>query len=194
MPRTCCCKYHAQHASHIARPWQESFLQNCHTQGLPTSCSPPWAKLVGEPILVQHAFHRHARFIDAADTRGQLRQAKQPRPTAFWLSCATTGCDFKHNCARRQLHVRHTWRPVHCKTCARHYSAARWLCTCGVPWHTCPIHRAEGFACGSPRKPPKPKHALPPPKRRTTPLGGILEALDGLYHPRSYCCAPSAKP
>ena len=70
-----------------------------------------------------------------------------------------------HNCVRRQLHARHTWRPVHCV-----------ICSCRVPWHTCSLHRAEGFACGTLRKPPKPKDALPPPKRRTTPLGGVQGA------------------
>ena len=96
----------------LRAPGRRASCKTATLKGFRLPAVPPWAKLVGEPILVQHAFHRHARFIDAADTRGQLRQAKQPRPTAFWLSCATTGCDFKHNCARTQLHVRHTWRPV----------------------------------------------------------------------------------
>ena len=46
------------------------------------------------------------------------------------------------------------------------------------------MHRAEGFACGTHREPPKPKDFLPPPKRRTTPLGGILGAqwTDSVTH------------
>ena len=48
----------------------------------------------------------------------------------------------------------------------------------------CPTHRADGFACGTHRRPPKPKASLPPPKRRTTPLGGTLGAqwTDSVTH------------
>ena len=31
----------------------------------------------------------------------------------------------------------------------RSSSAAKWLCPCGVPWHSCNDHRGPGFTCGS---------------------------------------------
>ena len=171
-------------------------LLTLHTPGRKSSCKtatlkgfrlpavPPWAKHIGEPILVQLSYHRHALLVEAVGVRGQLRHEKRARPNVFWLFCASIDCNYAHDCARRQLHAKHTWKPIHCKGCARHFSAARWLCVCKVPWHTCPSHRAEGFACGTFRKPPKPKESLPPPKRRTTPLGGILGAqwTDSVTH------------
>ena len=42
----------------------------------------------------------------------------------------------------------------------------------------------RAFACGTLRKPPQPKDTLPPPKRRTTPLGGAQGAqwTDSIKH------------
>ena len=81
-------------------PGKLSSCKSATLKGYRLPSVPPWAKFVGEPILVQHAYHRHARSLDEATFKGQTRILKNPRPESFWLRCSTVGCEFRHNCAR----------------------------------------------------------------------------------------------
>ena len=103
---------------------------------------------------------------------GGARLEEHTKPDVFWLFCGTTDCNYARNCARKQLHTKHTWKPIHCAQCKRHLSAARWHCSCGVTWHSCPAHRQDGFACGTSRRPPAPKEGRHNKRRRVAPLGG----------------------
>ena len=40
---------------------------------------------------------------------------------------------------------------VNCSTCKRSTTSTRWLCTHGIPWTNCHVHRELGFRCGSMR-------------------------------------------
>ena len=32
--------------------------------------------------------------------------------------------------------------------CGKYKTARQWLCSCAIPWHSCPIHASTGHACG----------------------------------------------
>ena len=42
----------------------------------------------------------------------------------------------------------HCARGVTCHTCRRSTTSTRWLCSHGVPWTSCHVHREAGFRCG----------------------------------------------
>ena len=34
-------------------------------------------------------------------------------------------------------------------SCNKHKTARQWLCSCSIPWPCCPLHAAQGHACGT---------------------------------------------
>ena len=80
-----------------------------------------------------------------ADGVGHFR----PAPLSFPLCCPRNHCE-QAKCAAKNTLVKGTsWCQLKCSHCKRTSSAAKWLCSCHIPWHQCTEHRPQGFACGS---------------------------------------------
>ncbi len=63
----------------------------------------------------------------------------------FFLACHI--CKNARNVAQRNLVHKGRWANIACSFCCLSRKASKWLCECGIPWHTCIQHRREGFAC-----------------------------------------------
>ena len=65
------------------------------------------------------------------------------------LQCPRPTCRKLREAARSTLVKGVAWTQLKCPCCMRSSSAAKWLCPCGVAWHSCTDHRSPGFACGA---------------------------------------------
>ena len=52
-------------------------------------------------------------------------------------------CDNQLEAAKMQLFTPLGFRYVNCRRCATQSWSRGWLCACGVPWHTCEVHRVD---------------------------------------------------
>jgi hypothetical protein len=114
------------------------------------------------------------RVFDATDVCNGVTAA----PIYFPLCCAR--CKDSFDCAGISLVKKSKWIAIKCRGCRVTSKANLWLCSCELPWPTCPSHREAGFQCKRPlAKKCQPKPCLqpspgqlgdpPPPPNRCPP-------------------------
>ena len=103
--------------------------------------------LVVEPGEGGYLEHSHAQWHQRRSEKRTEKEETQPKavsPTSLELLCPR--CGFaqvaKHGMLRGTV-----WKQPMCRQprCRKPKKASRWLCGCGVPWHTCTMHRTIGF-------------------------------------------------
>jgi hypothetical protein len=120
---------------------------------------PPWAKHCTPEVLPKILLCkiRKQRVLDEAD----LCHGVTAAPTHFHLSCAR--CSDLFNFAGISLVNKSKWTAIKCRACRITTKANLWLCSCNLPWPSCPSHRDAGFLCKRPMaKKSRPKLSLQP--------------------------------
>ena len=114
---------------------------------LPANC--PWAHLCTRQNIPEILQRRIQRKLECPTTCAEGVGHFHPTPGSFLLRCPRSHCK-QIKCAAKTTLIKGTsWCQLKCPHCKRSSSAAKWLCACNIPWHQCPEHRQNGFACGS---------------------------------------------
>ena len=73
-------------------------------------------------------------------------QPLRSQPREFDIACPICKCikDVSNMC----LYPKQKWKSIKCLPCGKYKTARQWLCSCAIPWHSCPIHASTGHACG----------------------------------------------
>ena len=101
-----------------------------------------------------------------------------PPPSSFMLQCPRATCKKLREAARSTLVKGVAWTQLKCPCCMRSSSAAKWLCPCGIPWHSCKDNRGPSFACGA-----KPRF-----KKKTNPVAHADPLLHSAHSPPPVYC------
>ena len=113
---------------------------------LPQNC--PWALHAHSVLATALQDKIERRLMNEATCAEGVGQASPP-PASFMLQCPRPTCRLKREAAKATLVKGTAWTQLKCLNCMRSSSASKWLCPCGIPWHTCRDHRGPGFTCGS---------------------------------------------
>ena len=95
-------------------------------------------------------------------------------PTLIFLQCPK--CPHKLPGTRSSFQDHNLDSKVWCKQCHCSRLVKQWQCTCGVPWHLCPLHKDEPARLRSQQPTP------PPPKQRfpAAKAGGKAKLTKGM--------------
>jgi len=107
----------------------------------------PWLNILAQaptPLLTCMKIRCSAR-LNGIEQIGERGDGRDLRTSHFPLECPH--CDAIKDCARIKLYA-HCARGVTCHICRRSTTSTRWLCSHGVPWTSCHVHREAGFRCG----------------------------------------------
>ena len=77
-------------------------------------------------------------------------QPLRSQPRDFHLTCPD--CKKIKDVSHMSLYPSRKWKSIKCTSCSKHKTARQWLCSCSIPWHSCPLHAAQGHACGTLKK------------------------------------------
>ena len=72
------------------------------------------------------------------------------QPDSYEVLCPM--CRIPRDAAHISMRLQGKWNSIKCKGCKKQRSSRQWLCSCHVPWHSCPQHAISGHACGSKEK------------------------------------------
>ena len=77
-------------------------------------------------------------------------QPLRNQPQEYHIVCPM--CKGLKEVAQMSLYPNAKWKSVKCTLCKKYKTSRQWLCSCSIPWHSCPLHAAQGHACGSARE------------------------------------------
>ena len=78
---------------------------------------------------------------EEAEHSEHCKEQEVPKYTSRQLLC--TRCLAPQETRRIQLRTTDGFRAIHCKDCGKQERVAFNLCTCGVLWHGCDLHRID---------------------------------------------------
>ena len=119
---------------------------------------PPWQKMADA-----NADTKMSTLVQRATAKQSEPLVPMMKPFSFSLRCHM--CATTRDVADTFLIRNNKWAGISCLNCKCARKASKWECECGVPWHTCTIHRKVGMACRN-DKPKEKFHARSVKKSR----------------------------
>ena len=101
---------------------------------------PPWQKMADA-----NADTKMLTLVQRATAKQSEPVVPMMKPFSFSLRCHM--CATTRDVADTFLIRNNKWAGISCLNCKCARKASKWECECGVPWHTCTIHRKVGMAC-----------------------------------------------
>ena len=107
--------------------------------------------LRGSLSVVRDSSFAHLDLNTVVEVLSQLADEPcQAQPESFDILCPA--CQIPKDAAHIVMRPQGKWNSIKCKSCKRQRSSRQWLCSCSVPWHSCPLHAILGHACGGKEK------------------------------------------
>ncbi len=122
---------------------------------------PPWKQL--------SCTHEVPNAVESTAARHCRTQAEEEVPPTLVLHCQR--CREERNFANTAPLRNGSWIALQCKLCKAAGKINRWLCVCGIQWHTCPAHAPVGFRHRRRTTTTAKKHLARRTAAKLTPLG-----------------------